>query len=366
MNCNRTRLAAYPFSPPLSPATSITVVRGERLGVRGQTQLSLRWTVLISACVLIFAERPSRADAPKPHSTADRLIVVCGAGGSDEFTPLFHRWTERWQSAGERGGLHVSIIGLTDDEADDRTQLQQLLTDTVADAPRLWLVLIGHGTFDGRHARFNLRGPDVSADELTEWLAGVACPTAIINCSSASGPFIESLTASERIVVTATRNGQEVNFSRFGDYLSQCIDDLAADLDKDEQVSLLEAFLMASRRTEEFYKGETRLVTEHALIDDDGNGAGTRAEAFQGIHPVRTTTSGSVDGHRAHQWHLVPSDAERSLPPELREQRDTLELEVVRLRDRKADMAEVDYFGELEGILIQLSELYEQAEALEM
>ena len=32
--------------------------------------------------------------------------------------------------------------------------------------------------------------------------------------------------------------------------------DEAADLDKDGQVSLLEAFLSASRRTEEFYRGD--------------------------------------------------------------------------------------------------------------
>jgi hypothetical protein len=226
----------------------------------------------------------------------------------------------------------------------------------------LWLVLIGHGTFNGREAKFNLRGPDVSGAELAGWLAARTTPVAVVNCSSCSGPFIEDLSASERIVITATRNGQEVNFSRFGDYLSQCIADPSADLDKDLQVSLLEAFLMASRRTEEFYKGQTRLVTEHALIDDDGNATGTRAEAFHGIHPVRTTESGSVDGYRAHQWHLVPSDAERELPADLRERRDALELEVVRLRERKSQMEEAAYFAELERVFVQLAELYEMAE----
>lgn len=321
-----------------------------------------------AASVLLLSVHIGRAEseAAEPAAPADRLIVVCGAGGTDEFTPLFQTWTQRWQAAGERGELNVSAIGLTDVESDDREQLQQLLTETTADAPRLWLVLIGHGTFDGREARFNLRGPDVSAAELSGWLSAAACPTAVINCSSASGPFIESLSGPERIVITATRNGQEVNFSRFGDYLSQCIDDLSADLDKDEQVSLLEAFLMASRRTDEFYKGQTRLVTEHALIDDDGNGAGTRAEAFHGIHPVRTTSSGSVDGHRAHQWHLVPSQAERELPPVLREQRDALELEVLQLRDRKPGLDEAEYFRELERLLVRLAELYEQAAASEM
>ncbi len=47
---------------------------------------------------------------------------------------------------------------------------------------------------------------------------------------------------------------------------------IVADLDKDGQVSLLEAFLIASRRTLEFYKVEGRIATEHALIDDNGDG----------------------------------------------------------------------------------------------
>jgi hypothetical protein len=295
-------------------------------------------------------------------SAPDALIIVRGAGGTDEFDAMFAEWTARWEAAGARGGLSVIVIGNDVTEPNDHERLEIAIAEHSRTTARLWLVLIGHGTFDGRAAKFNLRGPDVSGAELARWLAARTEPTAIINCSSASGPFIEDLSTPERIVVTATRNGQEVNFSRFGDYLSQCIVDPTADLDKDQQVSLLEAFLMASRRTEEFYKGETRLVTEHALIDDDGNGAGTRAEAFHGIHPVRTTESGSVDGYRAHQWHLVPTDAERGLPAELRDRRDELELELVRLRDRKAEMEEAAYFAELERVLVQLAELYEQAE----
>ena len=104
-------------------------------------------------------------------------------------------------------------------------------------------MLIGHGTFDGREAKFNLRGPDVTDVELADWLLPFKRPVVVINCASASGPFINRLSGANRVVVTATKSGNEINFARFGQYIAEAIADPRADLDKDGQVSLLEAFL---------------------------------------------------------------------------------------------------------------------------
>ena len=65
--------------------------------------------------------------------------------------------------------------------------------ETTGSMEPLWLVLIGHGTFDGHTAKFNLRGPDVSATDLAEWLAEMKRPLAVINCASSSSPFINRL-----------------------------------------------------------------------------------------------------------------------------------------------------------------------------
>jgi len=86
-------------------------------------------------------------------------------------------------------------------------------------------VLIGHGTFDGRSARFNLRGNDISAEELKKWLEPIDCPIAIANCSSASGPFLKALAGQNRVVMTATKTGAEINFARFGEFLSEAVGD---------------------------------------------------------------------------------------------------------------------------------------------
>ena len=186
-------------------------------------------------------------------------------------------------------------------------------------AGELWLVFIGHGTFDGRSAKFNLRGPDISAADLAEVLKPCRRPLVVIQCASASGPFLKALFGSR-----AGDNHRHPQRLR-----SQChalrrvhahaIADPAADLDKDGQTSLLEAFLAASRQVEQFYKEQGRLMTEHALIDDNGDGFGTPAEWFHGVRAVKSAAEGkSVDGMRAHQIFLVPGDVERRLSPEAR------------------------------------------------
>ncbi|MGH7967332.1 MAG: hypothetical protein ACREIC_01255, partial [Limisphaerales bacterium] len=182
----------------------------------------------------------------------------------------------------------------------------------------------------------------------------------IIQCASASGPFLKPLSAPGRVVITATRSGYEVNVARFGGYLAQAIAASEADLDKDGQTSLLEAYLAASRQVERFYKEQGRLQTEHALLDDNGDGLGTPADWFQGVRAVKTAAGGrSVDGVRAHELFLVAGEAERQLAPEARARRDELEQQLSALRSRKNSMKEDDYYRQLEGILVETARLYE-------
>jgi hypothetical protein len=161
------------------------------------------------------------------------------------------------------------------------------------------------------------------------------------------------------VIVTATQSGQEIQFSRFGSYLASAIADPAADLDKDGQTSLLEAFLAAAHRVEEFYKTEGRLATEHALLDDNGDARGTPAAWYQGTRATRAARDGApLDGPRAHQWHLVLSADEQALPPQTRARRDELELKIEALRAKKATLAEADYYAQLEDLLVQLAHVY--------
>ena len=329
-----------------------------------------QWQLLIVGLgLLVIALLPeasaSDSEAATASSAEATMLLVIGEPGTDEYARLFDEWAGRWEAAAELGDVAVTTIGRGhESDATDYERLQAAVTaDQFRSARSLWIVLIGHGTFDGRTAKFNLRKPDVTATEMAEWLAGIDRPLAVVNCASASAPFINRLSGPNRVIVTATRSGAEANFARFGDYLSQAITDTAADLDKDGQVSLLEAFLTASRSTESYYEGQRQLATEHALLEDNGDARGVRAEMFSGIHPAKQAEAGSaLDGRRAHQWHLVPSDEERRLPPEVRRRRDELELQLAELRDRKSEFAEDDYYARIEPLLLEIARLYESVE----
>ncbi len=292
------------------------------------------------------------------------VIVVVGAGGTEEYEAKFTKWADLWKQACSKGGAEYISIGLDQvEQTNDRTKLQQLLQDqTRQTTASMWLVLIGHGTYDGRTAKFNLRGPDISADDLAEWLSSFERPIAIINTASSSAPFLGQLSQKGRVVITATKSGFEQNYARFGQYFSSAITEPDADLDKDGQTSLLEAFLIASNQVDEFYSSSGRLATERALLDDNADGLGTRADWFRGIRPVQKAEGSSTpDGYFAHQFHLIYSQAENNMPAQLRAERDKLELEVMKLRDSKENLSEQEYFSRLEELLYKIAQIYEQA-----
>jgi len=300
-------------------------------------------------------------------AAADRptVLVVVGAEGAKEYAEPFRQWAGRWEAAAKLAQAEFVAIGLDDSgEKSDRELLKERIANSSAPSSEaLWLVLIGHGTFDGKTARFNLRGADVSPAELAAWLKPVERPLAVIDCTSASGPFLNELSGANRVVITAARSGSEYNYSRFGDHMSSAITDPKADLDKDEQTSLLEAFLKASAGVKEFYASEGRLATEHSLLDDNGDGLGTPADWFQGLRATKAAKDGAaLDGLRAGQMVLVKSQREERLPAAVRARRDELERELALLRQKKAKLPEAEYLALIEPVLIELARLYEGAE----
>ena len=319
----------------------------------------MRHALLLPLCLLLLPCGTASASEPPT------LAVVVGAEGLAEYGKEFRTWAGRWQEAARQAGASFVLIGGDDaTEGTNREELQQFLASQPAEAEApLWLVLIGHGTHHRDTANFNLRGPDVSSKELAEWLQGFKRPLVVINCASSSGPFIRDLAGPDRIVITATRSGAEQNYARFGDYFSQAVSDPAADLDHDEQISLLEAFLSASGRTARFYEEEARLATEHALLEDTGDGLGTSADFYRGVRPVRTAQDDApLDGRLAARTVLIPSDIDRDFTAEQLAQRAEIEQEIDRLRGRKADLDEEAYYNELEELIIRLARLYEDVD----
>ncbi|MDZ4783240.1 MAG: hypothetical protein SGJ19_23585 [Planctomycetia bacterium] len=291
---------------------------------------------------------------------------MVGAAGTPEYSQDFTQSAELWRVAAEQGQATVETIGVAESATTDKEALHATLERLVPveDRGPLWIVLLGHGTFSGNVAKFNLRGPDVSAVELGGWLESAKRPLAIINCTSASGPFINALSDENRVVITATKSGDETNYARFGTYLAQAIGDASADLDKDGQVSLLEGFLIGSGRVAEFYRADARLATEHALLDDNGDKLGMPGDWFAGVRATKRAEDGAaLDGMRAHQLILIPSSSERKLPEELRQRRDELEVAIETLRDEKAKLTEDDYYAKLEPLMLELGRIYQAGQS---
>ena len=333
--------------------TPLPVLR-ERAGVRAlHNSLSPTLPTLI---ITSLNSTPSTQPAERPT-----VLIVVGAEGQPEFGSQFTRWADRWTTAARSASAKPLTIGRDGPADQDKQKLKELLeAETKVQGSPLWLVLIGHGTFDGREAKFNLRGPDLSGHELADALKPATRPVAVVNCTSSSAPFLNKLSGQNRVIVTATRSGSEIYFARFGEHLSAAIADASADLDKDGQTSLLEAFIAASHRVEEFYKQEGRLATEHALLDDNGDGLGIPASWFSGIRATKAAKDGApLDGLRAHQWHLLRTPAEQAMPETFRARRDDLELKIEALRAKKGAMSEADYYAQLEPLLIELARVYQ-------
>lgn len=314
----------------------------------------------LDVLLLVALLQQSQTTLEKPD-----VLIVVGVAGEPHYESQFKTWSRRWFDAAEQA--NASVIQIGESEQSEKTDAQQL-TDAISRLAKtgndpVWIVLIGHGSFDSRIAKFNLRGPDISAQELKESLDPIERAVVLFNCSSSSGPFINALSGPNRVIVTATRSGDEMNFARFGDGLSVAVTDPSADLDKDGQISVLEMFLSASNRTQQFYREQSRLATEHALLDDNGDSLGTPADWFRGVRAVRSAKDGAtLDGTRAHQIHLLPSEREQKIPLELRVERDEIEREIATLRQEKTELSEDDYYGRLEVLMVKLARIYQQTE----
>ena len=230
------------------------------------------WFLLAASIHQVESESPAVPDAAR-----QTVILVVGASGEEEYGNLFRQSADRWEEVAKAAPIRLVRIGDTSlEQPNDLAQLERTLADEPKDYPEpLWIVMLGHGTFDGRQAKFNLRGPDLTAEQLEQWIKPFQRTLIILNGASASSPFMNQLAGENRVVITSTKSGYQYNFARFGLFLSQTIGDAGADLDKDGQTSLLEAYLMASSRVDEFYRQESRLATEEALLDDNGDGLGT-------------------------------------------------------------------------------------------
>lgn len=322
--------------------------------------------ITVFLIALAFNAIGQEAAPTNPAESNTHVLVVVGADGTPEFGEQFRAWAGDWKTVGKTAGAQVSVIGesslgkLTDSE-----QLKAAIGSIpTAGARPLWVVFIGHGTFSGKVAKFNMRGPDVSAKELGEWLKPIQRPLVVVNCASSSSPFINQLSGKNRVIVTATKSGSQYNYARFGEYFARAIASLDSDLDHDDEVSVHEAFLRASSDVKAFYAAEARICTEHALIDDNGDARGTPANMFRGVRVIaKAKDNAKVDGKFGSRITLSPAGKQLPFTDKELKQRDELERKLEAHRTEQSDLTEDQYDEKIEPILVSLAKIYQAAES---
>jgi hypothetical protein len=291
------------------------------------------------------------------------LLIIVGLAGTPEHGELFHKWGNTLaETAVQLGVPPDRIVYLADQRPEGDTRVSgrstreeiQKAFDAFAKAAApedvVHVVLFGHGSFDGRNARFNLPGPDLGPADFDALIGRLPTRNVVfVNTASASGPFLAELSAPGRTIITATRSGAEQFATLFGGFFVDAFTAPEADADRNQRVTMLEAFQYATAGVARAYEQQGLLATEHALLDDSGDKQGTQTPAVTGPHGKLAATL--AIGSLADAAPLPEDEALRALVLERRE----LERRVESLRLLKDSMPPAKYEAELERLVTELA-----------
>lgn len=316
----------------------------------------------ILACVIVAA---GLAAAPPAAAGERYAVVVTGASGGVPYDEQYRVWGNRLRQTlvASLGFPADHVTLLTEAAAPPPQQATAVNVRRVFErlAPRLaaddllFVMLIGHGTYDGVDAKFNLVGPDLEAADWARLLAPFRGRAVIVNGASASFPFLSRLSGPRRVVITATDSEAQRFDTVFPEFFIRALSDSSADLDKNGRTSIWEAFAGATGSVRRYYQQEGTLATERALLDDTGDGVGHEADG------------GGEEGLEASGWYLDPPVA--GAPPtdkelvRLLQRKAAIEAELAELRVRRAFLSGPEYQAEFERIMVDLARVSREVRA---
>jgi hypothetical protein len=302
----------------------------------------------IAVLVLALLTSPEVVWAQTTH-----LLIVVGLTTEAEHDEVFNKWGATLaQVATEKLGVPKDNVTLLTGAQSTRDQVVKAfgaLATKAAEADTVAIVLFGYGTFANNVAKFNLPGPDMTAQDFEPLLAHLRSKRVVfVNTASASAPFVAALSGPGRIVVAATRTGGEKYATLFGGPFVEAFSAEAADADHDGKVSILEAFDYAKRAVASSYEREGLLPTEHPILDDNGDREGS-------LDPGREAKDGqaaSVVSLGSLRQAALPADEKlRALYLE----RQDLERRIESLKLLKSGMDPAKYEAELEKLATDLA-----------
>lgn len=292
------------------------------------------------------------------HAEDSFTLIVSGASGGAHYAERYEGWRSRLVAAlRERPGFQenrLRVLAETPGPGIGRASREGVrdaifeLGRRMKDDSVLSILLFGHGTFDGRVAKFNLVGPDLEAIEWKALLDSIPGYVVFVNTGGASFPFIEALAGDRRVVISATASQFQRYDTVFPEFFVEALSALESDIDKDYRVSVFEAFEFSSKNVRRWYRREGRLATERALIDDSGDGVGKEVD---GEGSDGTLAARLFIGAERREISEV---SDKILGPLFAEQA-VLESEISNLRINRPAMSEADYRDILERLLIELA-----------
>ena len=285
-------------------------------------------------------------------------VIVSGASGGEKYAEQMNTWRgdlrtaliNRYQFKPEFVKIFVDEAAPAGDKGTSenvRKFFGELKKSSTKDDFVL-IILLGHGTFDGDVAKFNLVGPDMTAKDWTDALSGVQGRVTLVNTTEASFPFLESLTAKGRVVITATDSAAQKYATVFPEYFVKAMKEASTDLDKNGRTSVYEIFAAASAAVKQPYEQRGQLTTERALIDDNGDGKGREASAE------------GPDGGIARIAYLDSEAAAASGNPEvaaLIKRRQALEQEAEEHKQLKGVMPDAEWNAKFEKLMLDLAQV---------
>ncbi len=304
-----------------------------------------------------------------------RVVIVSGLGGEAKYSEEFRNEATQLAAAlHDRFGIPDSnLLWFGEDSVNasprfrgqsTKSNVEKAILNIAAHAEassQFVIVLIGHGAGEGPETRISIPGPDLDGNDFARLLAAFpAQRLALVNLTSASGDMIATVSAPNRVIITATKTAFERNESHFGSFFVDAFTKDGADVDKDGRVSLLEAFRYAALETKRYYDKAGLLQTEHPQLADDGAKDGS-AEP----------TGGARDGALARRFFLdggVQAKVAAANDPKLAAlygEQFALQDAIAQLRAKKAQMTSEAYDAALEPLLVSLARKSREIRALE-
>ena len=292
-----------------------------------------------------------------PVAASERYaLIVSGANGEASYADQYGQWRQSTVTALlEKLGFDDAKILTLFDGGDANHASTAAGVRRSIDAIRakmqpddlLFVLLIGHGSFDGTEAKFNLVGPDLSSAEWAALLKPVPGQIVVVDTTAASFPVPRASRGPPPVVITATDSVAQRFDTVFPEYFVRALTDANADLDKNGRVSVWEAFAAASMGVRRYYTQRGQLATERALIDDNGDGVGreTGGEGTDGSFSSRLYLDPDVPG-------AAPTDEELL---QLLQKRAAIQIDVDELKQRRQLMTPAEYEKEFERIMVALA-----------